>query len=132
MIKHTSHIRVRYAETDQMHMAYYARYLDYFEVARTEMLRAKGIPYRSFEEEGYLLPVLEAHVNYLQSARYDDELHIETTLDVPGGAVLYIQYKITRGDTLIATGHTRHAFIRASSGKPCRPPKRFKDTLGLE
>lgn len=115
-----------------MHMAYYARYLDYFEVARTELLRAKGIAYRTFEDEGYLLPVLEAHVNYLLSARYDDELHVETTLDVPGGAVLHIEYKITRGADLIATGFTRHAFIRASSGKPCRPPKRFKDALGLE
>jgi acyl-CoA thioester hydrolase len=131
MIKHTSHIRVRYAETDQMHMAYYARYLDYFEVARTEMLRAKGIPYRSFEDEGYLLPVLEAHVNYLQSARYDDELRIETALDFPGGAVLHIEYKITREGQPIATGHTRHAFIRASSGKPCRPPKRFMEAMGI-
>lgn len=124
-MRHSHSLRVRYADTDQMRMVYYARYLDYFEVARTEMLRAHGIPYRSFEERGYFLPVLEAHIQYLNSARYDDELIIHTTLEELRGPILHIKYVITCNDKQIATGHTEHAFIRADTGKPCKPPEDF-------
>jgi len=129
MISLTTTLRVRYAETDQMRMAYYSRYLEYFEVARTALLQVAGVSYKSLEDDGYYLPVLEAHVFYLVSARYDDELAIETTFDYQGTPVIRIDYVAKRGDARIATGYTTHAFVKADTGKPCKPPQRFRDVF---
>src|SRR5205807_7689876 len=74
-----SRIRVRYAETDQMGVVYYANYLVWFEVGRTDLLRESGWSYREMETDGYGLPVIEAHCMYRESARYDDELEVRTT-----------------------------------------------------
>ena len=74
-----SRVRVRYAETDQMGIVYYANYLVWFEVGRTDLLRLTGWTYREMEADGYALPVVEAHCEYRQSARYDDDLDIMTT-----------------------------------------------------
>ena len=76
-------VRVRYADTDQMGVVYYANYLVWFEVARTEWLRDGGWSYREMEADGIALPVIEAHCEYRQPARYDDEIEIRTvaTLD---------------------------------------------------
>jgi len=68
----TTEIRVRYAETDAMGVVYYANYLVWFELGRTDWIRAHGMTYREFEEHGVLLPVIEAHCAYRASARYDD------------------------------------------------------------
>ena len=75
----TSRVRVRYAETDKMGVVYYANYLVWFEVGRTDLLRLSGWSYREMETDGFALPVVEAHCEYRQSARYDDELEIMTT-----------------------------------------------------
>ena len=74
----TSMVRVRYAETDKMGVVYYANYLIWFEVGRTDWLRETGWTYRSMEEEGLQLPVIEAHCEYRQGARYDDDVEIRT------------------------------------------------------
>src|SRR5262245_36376771 len=63
-------VRVRYADTDQMGVVYYANYLVWFEVGRTEWLREAGWNYRDMEETGVSLPVIEAHCEYRQPARY--------------------------------------------------------------
>jgi len=75
-------VRVRYADTDQMGVAYYANYLIWFEVARTEWLRDGGWSYREMEADGIALPVIEAHCEYRQPARYDDEIEIRTVATV--------------------------------------------------
>ena len=72
-------VRVRYAETDQMNVVYYANYFVWFEVGRTELLRGLGWSYREMEAEGYSLPVIEASCQYLRPSHYDDELQITTT-----------------------------------------------------
>ncbi len=74
----TSRVRVRYAETDRMGVVYYANYLVWFEVGRTEWLRETGWTYREMEQEGIALPVIEAHCEYRQPARYDDDIEIRT------------------------------------------------------
>ncbi len=125
MIRNVATLRVRYADTDQMRLVYNARYLEYFEFARTELLRAFHLPYRDLEAQGFHLPVLEAHVRYLAGAEYDDELAIDTLLTDVAGAALRIEYRVTCGDRLIADGYTRHAFVSATTHKPCRPPKSF-------
>jgi hypothetical protein len=73
VIRHETHVRVRYAETDQMKAAYYGRYFEYFEQARSDMLRAVGLPYPRLEEMGLWLPVIEAHAEYRRWARYEGE-----------------------------------------------------------
>lgn len=105
-------IRVIYGDTDQMGVVYYANYLRYFESGRNEYLRARGALYRDLERElGIVLPVVEVHVDYRQPARYDDLLVLETTLGKLGRASARFDYRLLRGATLIATGHTIHACL---------------------
>src|SRR4029077_5406386 len=79
-------IRVRYAETDQMGVAYYANYLVWMEVGRAELCRACGFNYRDMEQDdGDLLAVAEANCRYSSPARYDDEVVIKTWIEEAGG-----------------------------------------------
>lgn len=127
MNQHTSEIRVRYADTDQMKNVYYGKYFEYFEQGRSEFLRALGMPYRTLESEGYLLPVIEAFAKYKQPARYDDLLKVETRLGELPGARIRLEYTIRRdGETaLLVEGYTVHTFINASTRKPIRAPESF-------
>jgi acyl-CoA thioester hydrolase len=80
MYEHQSTVRVRYAEADPMNVVYYGNYAQYFEVARVESLRALGISYKTIEEMGIMLPVVELNIKYLRPARYDDLLTIKTSI----------------------------------------------------
>jgi acyl-CoA thioester hydrolase len=122
----TSTARVRYAETDKMGIVYYANYLVWFEIGRTDWLREKGWTYRSMEEAGTQLPVIEAHCEYRQGARYDDEVQIRTTAQKLSPVRLRFDYQVTRGDDVLAVGHTVHATIDPQ-GRPVRMPDRVKD-----
>ena len=112
-------VRVRYAETDAMGIAYHANYLVWFEVARNEWFRSSQISYRDVEAQGVMLPVVEVGCRYRSPARYDDliEVHAEVTLLSP--ARMELSYQLFReGDqALLAEGRTVHAFVNAS-GKP--------------
>lgn len=127
----STRVRVRYADTDQMGVVYYANYLVWFEVGRTEWLRDAGLSYREMETEGVSLPVIEAHCEYRQSARYDDEIEIRTTATAVTPVRIRFDYQAfrTSGEALVAEGHTVHAAIGAS-GRPCRLPSRVRDLLG--
>ena len=112
MKQHTYKTRVRYAETDQMGVVYYANYLAYMESARTTLLREGGYPYGELEKDGYLLPVTECKVNYKGSARFDEEITVKTALDYVKNASIKINYAIyNEAGTLIVTGYTVHPFI---------------------
>jgi acyl-CoA thioester hydrolase len=130
MIQRTARIRVRYAETDRMGVVYYANYLVWFEVGRTEWLRETGWTYRDMEQEGVSLPVIEAHCEYRQPARYDDEIDIRTRATLLTPVRLRFDYEVIRaGDgALTAAGHTVHAALD-EGGKPCRLPSRVRDML---
>ena len=119
-----SRIRVRYAETDKMGVVYYANYLVWFEVARTDLLRQAGWSYREMEAGGYVLPVVEAHCAYRQSARYDDELDIRTRGLMLSPVRLRFDYQVVRAadEALLAEGHTVHASLD-TQGKPTRLPE---------
>ena len=132
---HVEPMRVRYGDTDQMGVVYYANYLRYFEVARAEWLRAGGLPYRVIEEEGALFPVVEAHVRYRSPARYDDDLAIACWPSRLGAASLRFDYVVRRvdpdggaPDRVLAEGYTEHACIDRS-GKPTRFPPRVQKVL---
>ena len=125
-----SRVRVRYAETDQMGIVYYANYLVWFEVGRTDLLRLSGWSYREMEVDGYALPVVEAHCEYRQSARYDDELDIVTTGSIFSPVRIKFDYQVVRAadGAMLANGHTVHASLDAS-GKPRRLPDRIRTLL---
>lgn len=129
-LQSVSNLRVRYAETDQMGVVYYANYFVWFEVARTNLLRETGWSYRDMETDGYILPVVEAHCNYQQSARYDDELEIRTKGTAMSHVRLRFDYEVFRpSDGLrLAVGHTVHASLDRN-GRPCRLPERVRELL---
>ncbi len=124
----TSTVRVRYAETDKMGVVYYANYLVWFEVGRTDWLRETGVTYRSMEADGIQLPVIEAHCEYRQGARYDDDVDIRTTGRKLSPVRIQFDYDLVRraDGVVLATGHTVHATIDRN-GRPTRMPDRVKD-----
>ncbi len=123
-----STVRVRYAETDQMGVAYYANYFVWFEVARTDWLRAAGLTYRDMEAGGVLLPVIDARCAYKSPARYDDTLSISAVARVVSPARLAFDYEITGPTALVAVGSTVHATMDRT-GRPMRMPARIKELL---
>ena len=129
-LQFTSRVRVRYAETDTMGVVYYANYLVWFEVARTDLLREAGWSYREMEADGYMLPVLEANCVYRQPARYDDEIDVKTTGALVSAVRVKFVYDVVRpaDDVLLASGYTVHASIDRS-GRPCRLPDRVRRLL---
>ena len=124
----TSVVRVRYAETDKMGIVYYANYLVWFEIGRTDWLRDTGWTYRAMEDEGIQLPVIEAHCEYRQAARYDDEVEIHTRARKLSPVRIQFDYEaVRRADGVaLASGHTVHATIDRQ-GRPTRMPDRVKD-----
>jgi len=126
-------LRVRYSETDQMGTFYNSRALEWFEVGRTEALRALGLPYAQMEARGVMLPLVEAHVEYLGRARYDDLLRLTTTIAFAGKARLRFDVTITQHDSArpVARGYTVHAIVDPQ-GKPMRPPAWMRNLLSAD
>ena len=121
MIQSRVKVTVRYAETDMMGIVYHANYLPWFEVARTTLLKEMGVPYRKLEEAGFRLPVLEVAAKFLRPAVYDDTLEVTATLRERPLLRIRIDYEVRRGEELLATGNSRHAFVDRE-GRPVRPP----------
>lgn len=114
MRKNLSFYRVIYGDTDQMGVVYYANYLRWFEMGRTELLRGIGAVYSGVEAGGLFFPVTEVSCRYWKPARFDDEIAVETALTDLGRATLAFGYKITRQKELLAEGRTRHACLDRS------------------
>ncbi len=131
MLTHTTELRVRYADTDKMQFVYNGKYLEYFEVGRTELLRSTGLSYSELEKNGYQLPLIEANVKYKNPAYYDDVLEIEASVKELYSPRVRIEYVIRRKETkeLIAEGYTTHIFIKADTKKAVRPPQIYIDAL---
>jgi len=125
-----SEIRVRYAETDQMGVAWHGEYLAWFEVGRTDLLRSNGLTYRQLELEGLRLPVIEAEVRYRRPAHYDDLLEVLTSVESVSGARVSFRYAVRRvgSDEPLATGRTAHAALD-HSGRPRRLPDPLRRKL---
>lgn len=126
----TSLVRVRYAETDQMGIVYYANYFVWFEVGRCELLRTLGWTYREMEAEGYTLPVIEAACEYRQPARYDEEFEIRTQGLLVSPVRVEFRYDVVRraDQAMAAVGRTIHASLNAG-GRPCRLPEKIRTLL---
>jgi acyl-CoA thioester hydrolase len=121
-------VRVAFADTDAMGVAWHGSYLRWFEMARTELMRPTELPYAELVARGLHLPVIEALVRYLKPARYDDELVVRAATSRTGGVRLRIDYHIESGGVLIAEGHTEHAFTDAG-GRVQRPPRDVQDVF---
>jgi acyl-CoA thioester hydrolase len=128
--EHVITFRVRYSETDQMGTFYNSRALEWFECGRTEFLRSLGVPYAEMEARGVLLPLTEAHLEFLGRARYDDLLAMTTRAAMAGRARLRFDHEVAHPDGAgVVRGWTVHAFA-GPSGSPIRPPAWFLEALG--
>jgi acyl-CoA thioester hydrolase len=124
-----SRFRVRYAETDQMGMVYYANYFVWMEIGRTDFCRESGFSYADLErEEQAFLPVAEANCRYLAPARYDDEIVVSTEIARLNRRLIEFSYNIKSRDTLLAEGRTLHV-IMGPDGKPRSLPDRYLELL---
>jgi acyl-CoA thioester hydrolase len=134
MSSHLTRIRVRYAETDQMGVVYYANYLVWMEVARVELCKALGFRYRDMElEDGVLLAVIEAQCRYLHPARFDEEVIVETRIADANSRVVEFAYEMRLADSgrKLATGSTRHIFCNREM-KRVRLPEKYRAAFGIE
>ena len=124
MTSHTLQFRVRYSETDQMQTFYNSRALEWFEVGRTELARAMGLPYTEWERRGILLPLIEARVFFRGRARYDDLLEMTVSIQLEGKTCLRFDNRIVQADGAqrVADGYTVHAMVSAESRRPVRAP----------
>ncbi len=131
MLSHTTNIRIRYAETDQMNVVYYSNYFVYFETGRTELFRSIGLPYSKIEKMGYILPVVEAYAKYYKSVAYDDVIHVITKINEIQSAKVKLEYEIREAETkdLIAEGFTVHIFLNSKTRKINRAPEIFSNTI---
>lgn len=130
MFVHETKIRVRYGETDQMGYMYYGNYAEFYEVARVEMLRSLDMTYRSMEDAGVMMPVLEMRCKYLKPARYDEEITIKVILDKMPGVRIHFRYELYNEDKeFIHEGETTLAFIDMKRNRPCMPPEYFQERL---
>jgi acyl-CoA thioester hydrolase len=129
-----THLRVRYAETDQMGVVYYANYLVWMEVGRVELCRACGFEYREMEQQdGVLLAVAEANCRYLAPARYDDEVIVRTWIQAAHRRMVTFAYemRLASNDNKLAAGYTKHLFLDRKF-RPTKLPEKYWGMFGVE
>jgi acyl-CoA thioester hydrolase len=127
-------LRVRYAETDQMGVVYYANYLVWMEVGRVELCKACGFSYRDMENsDGVLLAVAEAQCRYRAPARFDDEVIVKTWIAEANKRMVTFAYEMRLADseTVLATGTTRHLFVNRKMERT-RMPDKYRPLFGVE
>jgi len=130
MVKNNTEHRVRYSDTDHFGVVYYAKYLDWFEAGRTEILREKGITYADLEKKGIFAPVVEVKVNYKSPGRYDDIILLETEIVKIGNTSIKFDYKVLRkkDKKLLAEAYTVNVFINKDM-KPVPVPEEIKKLI---
>jgi acyl-CoA thioester hydrolase len=132
MLTHTTNFRVRYSETDQMGYVYYGNYAQYFEVGRVEWLRNIGISYKSMEENGIMLPVINLNINYLKPAKYDDLLTLKTTLIKKPSVRIEFYYELfNEYQELLLTASTTLVFIDIAKNKPTKSPVNLSKKIDI-
>ncbi|MCG2588399.1 acyl-CoA thioesterase [Rhodohalobacter sulfatireducens] len=131
IIRFNYELRSRYGETDQMGYVYYGRYLEYFEVARTEMIRSLGIPYSRLEEDGFMLPVVYAQLEYKAPIHYDELMTIEVSVFEKPMVRLDTFYRVltSRLEKPHVLGQVTLCFTDTENRRPCRAPDYFNDLI---
>ncbi|CAH0136271.1 MULTISPECIES: thioesterase family protein [unclassified Pedobacter] len=132
MYSHSTKIRVRYGETDQMGYMYYGNYAQYYEVGRVEMLRSLGMSYSSMEADGIMMPVLELKCKYIKPALYDQEITVKTIVKTLPGIRIFFEYELyNEKEELINIGTTTLVFVDMKKNKPTNPPENFMQKLSV-
>jgi acyl-CoA thioester hydrolase len=132
MFEHSTKLRVRYGETDQMGYMYYGNYAEFYEVGRVEMLRSLGLTYSGMEESGIMMPVLELNCKYLKPALYDEEITIKVIMNEMPRIKIHFKYELyNEKQELINIGETSLVFINMKTSRPCLAPQEFRDKLKL-
>ncbi|HTS51229.1 MAG TPA: thioesterase family protein [Bryobacteraceae bacterium] len=130
---HETRFRVRYAETDQMGVVYYANYLVWMEIGRAEFCRAAGARYKDMEAaDGIRLAVVEAQCRYLHPARYDEEIAVQTSIARSNRRMVEFDYRMREAATgrELATGATKHIFLGPDM-KPQKLPEKYYEYFGI-
>lgn len=127
MIEYLHKHRVRYREVDPMGRVYHTHFIDYFEAARTELLREMGLAYKDLEESGIIMPVVDLAVQYKSAARYDDLLEILTRVREKPETRVRIEYEVRREgeEAILVTGHVTLCFVDPGRLRPIRAPEHF-------
>jgi len=132
MFSHSTKIRVRYADTDQMGYMYYGNYATFYEVGRVEMLRSLGLTYKSMEESGIIMPVTDLKCKYILPALYDEEITVKVFIDKMPSLRIHFRYELyNESDELINMGETTLVFIDQVKKKACLPSKEFLEKLSV-
>src|ERR1700759_2676953 len=130
MFEHSTKLRVRYGETDQMGYMYYGNYAEFYEVGRVEMLRSMGLSYKAMEDSGVMMPVIELHCKYLKPALYDEEITIKVILKSMPRARMHFYYELyNEQNDLINTGETLLVFVKMDTKRLCFIPKDLEGKL---
>ena len=130
MFHHEIQVRVRYAETDKMGYVYYGNYATYFEVARVEALRAVGFSYKTLEDQGVMMPVLELKNQFKSPGYYDEILTVRVSIPkMPTLKILFNYEVIGEDEREVNLGQTTLVFVNKTSGKPIRIPPQLADLL---
>jgi len=131
MFQFDYHFKVRYKDIDQMGVMYYSRYYEYYEAARTDLMRELGLTYKELESQGIMMPVVHSESDYMAGPGFDDHLVCQTEIREIHKNRMEIYYTVTNendSSTIINRGRTVHAFVR-SNGKPTRIPVSLKNIL---
>lgn len=131
MIRFNYHFKVRYKDIDQMGVMYYSRYYEYFEAARTDMMREMGLTYKELEQQGIMMPVVHSASDYFGGPGFDDHMTCVTEVkEFPKSRmeILYTLYKDDDPERVLNRGKTIHAFVKMN-GKPTRMPQSLKHAL---
>lgn len=130
MKSHSSFVKVRYSETDQMGVVHHGNYAQYLELARIEWLEKLGISYKVMEENGMMLPVYELYFKFLKPAVFDDELHIKTRLKKLPNVKIEFDYQIfNKKEELLTVASTILVFMDAKNNRPVRCPDYILEKL---
>jgi acyl-CoA thioester hydrolase len=130
MYIHTTKIRVRYADTDQMGYMYYGNYATFYEVGRVEMLRSLGMTYKSMEDSGIIMPVSELKCKYIKPALYDEEITVKVIIDQMPSVRIHFRYELyNEKEELIHLGETTLVFVDKLKNKPCLPSGEFLEKM---
>ncbi|MHB1179031.1 MAG: acyl-CoA thioesterase [Daejeonella sp.] len=126
MFSHSTKIRVRYADTDQMGYMYYGNYAEFYEVGRVEMLRSLGMTYKSMEETGIIMPVTELKCKFIKPALYDEEITVKVMIETMPALRINFKYELfNEKQELINLGETTLVFIDQKRNRPCMPSEDF-------
>ena len=130
MVNHDVQLRVRYAETDRMGYVYYGNYAMYLEVARVETLRFIGASYKSLEDSGIMLPVLEYKTKFMKPALYDDLITVKTYIrSLPSVRIVFDYEIFNQENILLNTAETTLVFVNSQTGKPCNAPRHLLELM---